>query len=236
MDNRATGPRSQPSGRVVEHALPEGVPNLIGTAVGKYKITRYIGRGGMGAVFVAINNINKEVAIKILHSNLPRQAQRIEREAKAAGSVRQEGIVDILEVGTLPAGQSYIMMEYIDGITLKDEIEKQSSAAIPQHRVLHYAYCIAKIMVGVHERSYIHRDLKPANIMIVNRERSMDEPLANVIKIFDFGLAKAINQSETTSASFSVATLEGTAFYMPPEQWDDSSAGRQQLTVKGVWL
>lgn len=232
MDNRATGPRPQASGPVVEHALPEGVPNLIGTEVGNYKITRYIGRGGMGAVFVAVNSINKEVAIKILRADLPRQEQRIEREAMAAGSVRQEGIVDILEIGRLSSGQNYIMMEYIEGITLKNEIERQPSAAIPQHRAFHYAYCIARIMVGVHARNYIHRDLKPANIMIINKDLTMDEPLANIVKIFDFGLARAINQSETTSVTFSVTTLEGTAFYMAPEQWDDSSATRQQLTGK----
>lgn len=231
MDKRSTGPGHLPSDRMIEHVLPKGVPNLIGTEVGNYKITRYIGQGGMGAVFVAVNTIGKEVAIKILRADLPQQEQRILREAKAAGVVRQDGIVDIIDIGRLPSGQHYIMMEYIEGITLKEEIERQATGLIAQHKALHYAHCIAKIMVGVHERNYIHRDLKPANIMIVQKTYASDEPLPNVIKVFDFGLARAINQFEA-SVSFSVTTLEGTALYMAPEQWDDNSDGRPKLSFK----
>jgi len=172
-----------------------------------YQILNTIATGGTAVLYKAIQtSLDRPVVIKRLHSHLtsdPNFTRRFEIEAKAAASLDHENIVRIIDFGS-SNNNYFIVMEYIDGISLKKLI--QQKGRLGEELTLLIAHEICMGLDHAHQRGIIHRDIKPANIMITRDGH---------VKITDFGLAKLHeNQTQQTVAS----TLLGTPLYMSPEQ------------------
>ena len=189
-----------------------------GSLVGPYEILAHIGAGGMGDVWRARDKrIGRDVAIKVLpdaYSPGDERVRRFEQEARAAGALNHPGLVTIFDVGMIDSAP-YIVMELLEGETLRDAIGEVHGAPLPLRRVIDYAIQIASALAVAHEKGIMHRDLKPENIFITADGR---------IKILDFGLAKlALDAKEgdrvhTGRHLTSTGMVVGTPGYMSPEQ------------------
>jgi serine/threonine-protein kinase len=188
---------------------------VIGRTVGNYVVSKKIGEGGMGAVYLAEHpRIHRQVAIKVL---LPAYSQNSEvvarffNEAKAANEIRNEHIIDILDFGELDDGGSYIVMEWLDGQPLTAAL----GPPMAPRRAVHIARGIGRALAAAHARGIVHRDLKPDNIFLIARN---DDP--DFVKVLDFGIAKLMSSPSAATPDVKTKTgaLIGTPSYMSPEQ------------------
>ncbi len=184
-------------------------------AVDRFEITRILGKGGMGTVYLARDaRLGRYVAVKLLNTEgvLPEETRtRFEREARTAGSIRQQNVATIYEVGETEEGQPFIVMEYCEGETLSQRLRRRP---LDTGEFLNIARQVAAGVAAAHATGVIHRDLKSANIII--------EP-NGVVKILDFGLAKLLPREMTASPSKpSYASTSGQFFgtlhFLSPEQ------------------
>ena len=198
-----------------EALVPEsGVPRVIEE---KYVVTRLLGRGGMGSVYLATQKrLNRPVAIKVLLSHLVGSSSmrsRFEREARIVARLRHPAIVTIHDFGLLPSGHAYLVMEYLDGDTLRKTI---TSGPPPLETSLEMLCTVGEAIDAAHRAGVIHRDLKPENIMIVREQHTAPTP-----RVLDFGLAKLtgpIGEDDATLVqSGHSAGVVGTLMYMAPE-------------------
>jgi eukaryotic-like serine/threonine-protein kinase len=183
---------------------------------GKYRIDRLIGRGGMGAVYEAIDiRLQRTVAIKILTGRTFGQdlaIRRFEREARAVARLKHHNIVDVYDFGILAGGGAYLVMECLGGESLRTELAR--AGAIPPVVAAEWFEQILQGIGAAHERGIVHRDLKPENI--VGRR---DDAGVLTMKIVDFGLAKLKSSDDGDSATMTQAdAIVGTWGYMSPEQ------------------
>lgn len=172
----------------------------------RYEIIRNIGEGGMANVYLAIDTIlNRKVAVKILRGDLATDekfVRKFQREASAASNLDHPNIVGIYDVGE-DDGNYYIVMEYVEGQTLKSLIKRRGSLTL-----LEVVDIMTQLTSGIehaHEKGIIHRDIKPQNVLI------LDDGL---VKIADFGIAQALNSNELTQTN----SVMGSVHYLPPEQ------------------
>ena len=186
--------------------------------IGKYRVTREIGRGGMAAVYEAVHlALGKKVAVKVLAADLAASTTVIERffrEARAAASVKSPYIVDIHDSGRLEDGRPFIAMEMLDGETLYD-LMTRVRLIDPQTTIRIISQC-AKGLMKAHAVGIVHRDLKPENIFLLAGDDGED-----TLKILDFGLAKfyaPMNPDEKTARLTREGAVFGTPAYMSPEQ------------------
>jgi serine/threonine-protein kinase len=195
---------------------PESEPSLEGKRIGKYEIRRLVGRGGMGAVYEAVNTtINKRVAMKCIDASLAGNEEanaRFQREALAASAIESPHIVQIFDAGATDAGMPYIVMELLRGRDLGRCLVEMGRLEVAD--ALHVASQVLRWLRRAHAEGIIHRDLKPDNVFLVERE---DEPYA--VKILDFGVSK-INRSESVPLKTLTqqGSVVGTPYYMSPEQ------------------
>jgi serine/threonine-protein kinase len=181
---------------------------------GKYRIVRLLGEGGMGAVYEGENaRIHRRVAIKVLHGEVASNEEattRFEREAQAAGRIGSEHIVEVLDLGDLPGGERYMVMEFLEGEALNDRIEHGRMA--PRDIALLMVDMLEGLKAA-HAAGIVHRDLKPDNVfLLTNRGGKKD-----FVKIVDFGISKF----NTLGGEFSMTrtgAVMGTPYYMAPEQ------------------
>lgn len=200
---------------------------LIGAAVGNFRIVRMLGRGGMGTVYLGEHAIiGSKVAIKFLHAHLASDPTLVERffaEAKAANLVGNEHIVSIFDLNLRPPNHYYLVMEYLEGQPLSALVGKplEPPAAVS---ILMQA-CDA--LTAAHAARVIHRDLKPENLFLTRRGAQ-----DNFVKMVDFGIAKL---TEATQGITSAGLVVGTPEYMAPEQWTGLEVdGRTDLYALGV--
>lgn len=181
----------------------------------RYEIIRAIGEGGMANVYLALDTIlNRKVAVKILRGDLAEDekfVRRFQREAISASSLNDPNIVEVYDVGE-DDGKYFIVMEYVEGKTLKQLIKKRGSLTLPE--VIDIMLQLTSAIAHAHESYIIHRDIKPQNVIILEDGR---------VKIMDFGIAVALNAGELTQTN----SVMGTVYYIPPEQ---ANGGR--ATVK----
>jgi len=174
---------------------------------GKYKIEKMVGKGGMGAVFLAQDlTLDREVAIKVLPPDIsqdPKVIQRFQQEAKTAAKLDHTNIIPIYRVES-EGGLNYFVMKYIAGTSLEDVLEKKEQLTAEYiQRVLWEAACA---LGHAHQRGIVHRDVKPANIMFDHDGRVM---------LTDFGISKAL---QAASGFTGTGMIIGTPHYMAPEQ------------------
>jgi serine/threonine protein kinase/WD40 repeat protein len=177
-----------------------------GMQLGPYRIEERIGRGGMGEVFRATDTrLGRTVAIK---TSLVHFSERFEREARAIAALNHPQIATLYDVGSSGEGFGYLVMEYVEGPTLADLIRKGPLAPKEVQRI---ALLTAQAIEAAHEKGIVHRDLKPANIKLGE---------GGVLKVLDFGLAKAVNEAVPNQSSevTQQGVILGTPFYMSPEQ------------------
>ena len=181
-----------------------------GTVVdSKYRIERSIGRGGMAVVYAATNtDLHRRVAMKVLNQKTATAdgVERFHREAQAAGRIGSPHIVEVLDLGHLPDGSPYMVMEYLDGETLSARQKR-----LGQVRVEEAVPLIRQVLDGLeaaHTAGVIHRDLKPANVFIMRAEHG------EFVKLIDFGVSKFQMMKAVTRTS----VMLGTPTYMAPEQ------------------
>ena len=172
----------------------------------RYEIIRSIGEGGMANVYLGYDTIlDRNVAIKVLRGDLSNDekfVRRFQREALSASSLAHPNIVEMYDVGE-DNGLYYIVMEYIEGKTLKQLLKKRGSLTVRE--VVDIMLQLTDGMSAAHDSYIIHRDLKPQNIMIKDDGQ---------IKITDFGIAMALNSTQLTQTN----SVMGSVHYLPPEQ------------------
>ena len=187
--------------------------------VGSYLLVRHLGTGGMASVYEAVHEPEGlRAAIKLLHPDYaknPDVAARFLNEARAANSVDHPGIVRIYDSGILPDGVAYLSMEYVDGVSLLDRMQKLHGRMSQAHAV-QLGQQLALALAALHQRGIVHRDLKPENLTLVA------DPLVpggERVKILDFGIAKLAAGTAGPGAEVTrTGMLLGTPTYMSPEQ------------------
>jgi DNA-binding NarL/FixJ family response regulator/tRNA A-37 threonylcarbamoyl transferase component Bud32 len=187
---------------------------LIGrTFADRYEIISVIGRGGMSIVYKAKHKFMKRlVAIKILHPHLVMDLNNLKRfrlEAEAASALAHENIIRIYDFGLSADGEAFLVMDYLDGLSLQQVVKRELSLSI--ERSLHIFLQICDGLEHAHSKGVVHRDLKPSNVVLVKEPDGSES-----VRIVDFGIAKIGN-----SGSPSITTageVYGSPGYMSPEQ------------------
>ena len=178
----------------------------------RYQIIRTIGEGGMANVYLALDTVlDRNVAVKILRGDLASDekfVRRFQREAIAASSLSHPNIVGMYDVGE-DDGNYFIVMEYVEGQTLKNLIKKRG--VLTTYEVIDIMTQLCDGLAHAHDSYIIHRDIKPQNVMILDN---------GMVKITDFGIAMALNSNELTQTN----SVMGSVHYLPPEQANGSGS------------
>jgi serine/threonine-protein kinase len=188
---------------------------------GHIEIRQLVGVGAMGRVYRAFQKgIDRDVAVKILHRELSANQQlvsRFHREAKVASRLLHPNVVGVHLVGQLPDGSMYIVMEYLDGLSLQSALAA-AGGAFDLPRALHVALQLCDATGEAHATGVVHRDLKPENVMLVRRGADND-----FVKVLDFGIAR-LNWGEQSMAT-AAGLIFGTARYISPEGAQGEAVG-----------
>ena len=217
-----------PDGTSKEIELKEKKDPFIGVTISeRYLITSIIGSGGMGNVYLAEHVLlKKKVAVKILHFELSKNKdtlERFKREAIAASNIGQSNIVDVTDFGYTEQGNAFFVMEYVEGESLAEIIKKRSP--LPLHHVIAISAQVALALYNAHGKGIVHRDMKPENILITAKDE-----ISPFVKIVDFGISKIIGTNVTSRKERTLTktgAIFGTPEYMSPEQ-----AGGQQVDTR----
>lgn len=199
---------------------------LVGHVLGgRYEILTKLARGGMATVYRARDQrLGRTVAVKVMRTDLGEDAEfvaKFDREARAAATLSHPNVVAVFDQGT-EGGRPYIVMEYVEGQTLRLTVAKE--APLSPERVLELAEPVVAALAAAHEAGLVHRDIKPENVLISTRGQ---------VKVADFGLARIMGVSSQTATG----VLVGTASYLPPELVTKSRPdARSDVYSTGVML
>ena len=188
---------------------------LLGQTVGSYRIAALLGAGGMGRVYLAVHpTIGSRVAIKVLSRDLTGRRELVERffaEAQLVNRIRHEGIVNVLDLSSLPDGRPYIVMELLAGESLAALLSR--SGRLDPGQAVGISCALLDALAAAHECGVVHRDLKPDNVFVTRQGR---------VVVLDFGIAKLLPERaegvERMSPTTKTGAVLGTPGYMAPEQ------------------
>lgn len=188
-----------------------------GLVAGKYKLTRLLGRGGMGSVWEGVHaTLGSRVACKFIEPEFVGSVDavsRFENEARAAASLKSKHVVDVYDHGMMPDGRPYIVMEFLEGEPLDARLAKLGTLNAQQTATI--VLQVSRALFRAHRNGIVHRDLKPENIFLVWD----DEDQADVAKVVDFGIAKFTDvEASGISSATKTGSILGTPYYMSPEQ------------------
>lgn len=214
----------------LEKFMSDATPSWIGRTIGgRYKVETLLGRGGMSSVYQATDpNLQRTVAVKIIHPHLTDKAefiQRFKQEAAAVAQLRHPNIIQVHDFNS-DRGICYMVLEYVPGETLANKLEALNKAGLrmPLVDTVRILAAICDAVDYAHQRRMIHRDLKPANVMV----DLLGEPI-----LMDFGIAKILGNEANTDGGAAI----GTAVYMSPEQVRGETADhRADIYSLGVML
>jgi serine/threonine-protein kinase len=197
---------------------------------GKYRVERVLGEGGMGVVVAAFHiALEKRVAVKFLRKDMADRgdaAERFRREARAVANIQSEHVARVLDVGTMEDGETYIVMEYLDGNDLAAEMNRRG--ALPLAECVDIGLQIADAVSEAHASGIVHRDLKPANVFLVRRADG-----SRLAKVLDFGISKSLLADSASNVSLTqTSTVMGSPLYMSPEQM---RSARDVDTRTDIW-
>ncbi|MFE2348422.1 protein kinase [Kitasatospora cineracea] len=197
--------------------MTEGTTEGYALGHGRYVLQRMLGQGGMASVHLAHDTVlDRQVAVKTLHTELGRESsfkERFRREAQAVARLQHTNIVSVFDSGedVAPDGTTtpYIVMEFVEGRSLKDVLDEQVTTlgAMPNEQALKITAAVLAALEASHDQGLVHRDIKPANVMVSTK---------GVVKVMDFGIARAL-QSGVTSMT-QTGMVVGTPQYLSPEQ------------------
>jgi serine/threonine-protein kinase len=182
---------------------------------GKYRIEKLLGEGGMGAVARATHLLlHRTVAVKFMNPQFmtfPGAVERFLNEGRASGAISSDHVVPVSDVGCLPSGTPYLVMECLYGLDLADLLARDGPSGLPIERAVHFVLQVLRGLQAAHAIGIIHRDMKPSNCFVVTHDGKDD-----FVKILDFGISK-IAQPGSASLTQTNSAL-GTPLYMSPEQ------------------
>jgi eukaryotic-like serine/threonine-protein kinase len=194
---------------------------------GRYRLERRVGRGGMGVVYEAMDeSLGRKVAVKMIRDDLVGSAdaaQRFQREARAAAAFAHPNVVTVHDFGILGGTRAFLVMELLEGVTLREELQKHKRVEARRLLEIFRGVCLA--VDAAHRRQLIHRDLKPENIFLLRGGDS-----AGGAKVLDFGISKfipALDETKTTrgATDTGAGVLIGTLPYISPEQLRGETPG-----------
>jgi serine/threonine-protein kinase len=201
--------------------------------LGQYQLKQRLGSGGMGEVYLAEHVLLKQpCAIKLIRPERagdPATLRRFEREVQATARLKHWNTVQIFDYGHAPDGTFYYVMEYLPGLTLEQLVKQQGP--LPAGRAVHLLRQACQALREAHGLGLIHRDIKPANIMLCERGG-----VADVVKVLDFGLVKAVGLAGKEETLTQEGVITGTPAYMSPEQasGQDHLDGRTDIYSLGA--
>ncbi len=215
---------------------------MIGRYVGRYRITRRLGHGGMGSVYEVVQNaIGHRAAIKVLNSKLstdPKHDKYVQRfldEARAVNLINHPGVIQIYDFGELDDQTVYILMEYLDGNDLAHYLRGFRQGAVKRLSVfqaMQIARQLASALAVAHEKGVLHRDIKPNNVFLIKDSAT---PGGSRVKLLDFGVALFLDTPERRTTA---GTAMGTPHYMSPEQCmgEENLDGKADVYSLGAML
>lgn len=187
---------------------------------GRYRVQRVLGIGGMGVVVAARHEeLDTLVAIKMLRPEILMNRDVVARfaaEARAAVRIKSEHVARVTDVGTLPEGSPYMVMEYLEGSDLAELVQKRGK--LPLHEAVDYVLQACEALAEAHSLGIIHRDLKPGNLFLCRRADGSE-----LVKVLDFGISKTTGTGSNPSLT-GTSTLLGSPTYMSPEQLSSSKS------------
>jgi serine/threonine protein kinase/tetratricopeptide (TPR) repeat protein len=194
----------------------------LGAVVGPYKLLEQLGEGGFGVVYLAEQTqpVRRKVALKVLKPGMDTRqvVARFEAERQALAIMDHPSIARVFDGGTTPSGRPYFVMELVRGVPITDFCDRNH---LPTRQRLELFLAVLSAVQHAHQKGIIHRDLKPSNVLVSRFDT------APVVKVIDFGIAKALGQTLTEKTLFTgAAQMVGTPLYMSPEQ-----AGMSDLDV-----
>ena len=204
--------------------MPPGKPagnlgnlGLIGERINNYEVVSVLGEGGMGAVYLALHPfMGRKAAIKVLKRELaedPGLVERFMNEARAANAIHHPNIIDIIDVGRMPSGIPYLMMEFLEGESLAQRIARERPLDVAL--AVNVAKQTAAALGAAHSKGIVHRDLKPDNLFLVPDEA---QQFGCRVTVLDFGIAKLRGELSGSGAKTQTGSVMGTPPYMSPEQ------------------
>lgn len=202
---------------------------LIGTMIGRFRVEKKIGQGGMGAVYSLLQPaIHKRMALKLLHEQYATRQDIVQRffgEAKAVNLIGHPNIVDISDFSHLPDGRPFIIMEFLEGQSLEDYLDERGSLDLEEALALLKQMCSA--LGAAHAKGIVHRDIKPENFFITKRHDGSD-----FLKVLDFGIAKLKDESKNPEHlnQTEAGVVLGTPTYMSPEQAEGNTQDADHRT------
>ncbi len=194
---------------------------------GKYRVERVLGEGGMGVVVAAWHiELEQRVAMKFLLPELAQRgdaAERFRREARAAVRIKSEHVARVLDVGTLDEGVPYMVMEFLEGHDLSQELSERGTLEVEE--AVQFVLQACEAIAEAHAAGIVHRDLKPANLFVTERADG-----SRVIKVLDFGISKSLTGGSDMSLTRTAAII-GSPLYMSPEQMDSAKDVDQRADI-----
>ncbi|WCQ92856.1 serine/threonine-protein kinase [Sorangium sp. Soce836] len=197
-------------------ASAAGIPRIGEVFAQRYRLERSLGRGSMGAVFVAEHvSLRQRVAVKFLlprAKDFPGASARFLREARAAAAIRSEHVARVIDVGTAELGLPYIVMEHLRGRDLQQVLDARGP--LPVSEAVDYVLQSCEAVAEAHARGIVHRDLKPGNLFLTSGPSGVP-----VVKVLDFGLSKSAEDAAEEDGKLTASEMMlGSPCYMSPEQ------------------
>jgi len=215
-------------GQTLRAAAP--ATNLVGQVVAdRYHVVKKLGEGGMGQVYLAEHvKMGRRSAIKVMNPSMvhdPDAVARFNREASNASRITHPNVCAIYDFGETPDGLIYLAMEFIEGEPLTDLLERDGALPVP--RAVSIFLQVADALQAAHDLDIVHRDLKPDNVMLTRRKGA---GRGDVVKVVDFGIAKAVGGDQSGQKVTKTGLVVGTPEFMSPEQLSgDTLDGRSDL-------